>query len=200
MSGKASQIEWDSLLAAAAHRADIRAGFRIVPCTAIEFGAEWMRLDGVQFGVGPVVGAQIRKATELAIFVASVGSDLDAWATGFHLQDDEMLSRASACLCDFALQSALEWIERRIADTAKSARLGTTNRFSPGFCTWPAGDQAQLLSMLPQGFCGVLWGKEGAMRPRHSVSGVIGFGPEARRLSFHCQTCPVEECHEQIGV
>lgn len=199
MCGGAALVDWDSLLAQASEYADIRAGFRILPCSAIRFGSDWMRLDGVQFDVGSVVGSRIQRASELAIFVASTGVELETWSSQPDAQEDETRARATACLCDFALKSALEWIERRITDTAMSARLGTTNRFSPGYCTWAATDQPKLFSMLPPGFCGVVLGKDGSMKPQHSVTGVIGFGPEAKRLTVHCQTCPVEDCHEPIG-
>ena len=191
-----SDVDWELLLLHASEHADIRAGFRILPCSLVHFERDRMRLDGVQFGVGSVVGAQIEKASELAIFVASTGSGMEAWAKSTYVQSEPVLAEAAECLCDFALQSTLEWIERRITDTAKSAKLGTTNRFSPGYCTWPATDQKKLFSLLPAGFCGVMLTKEGVMSPRHSVSGVMGFGPEARRLSFHCRTCPIEDCQE----
>jgi hypothetical protein len=199
LAAHAGHVDWDTLLTEAAPHADIRAGFRILPCSAIQFSKDRMRLDGIKFDVGSMVGTQICKATELAIFVASTGSRLESWVRSPHLQDNPEHASAAMCLCDFALQSALEWIERRITETAKSARLGTTNRFSPGFCTWAGADQSKLFSLLPQGFCGVLLGADGTMDPAHSVSGVIGFGPEAKRLTFHCQTCPVEDCYEPIN-
>lgn len=192
-------LDWNAMLAHAAEVADIRAGFRILPCAAIHFGPDWMRLDGVRFDIGPVVGQRIQRARELAIFVASTGNALERWARSFDADEDAARARAASCLCEFALQSALDWVERRIADTATSARLGTTNRFSPGYCTWPAEDQPKLFAMLPQGFCGVVLNKDGSMQPKHSVSGVMGFGPEATRLSFPCKTCPIEDCPRSDG-
>lgn len=68
--------------------------------------------------------------------------------------------------------------------------------FSPGHCDWPVEEQQKLFSLLPQRPAGVLLSEDGMMKPRKTISGVMGVGPVEAVTAFRnpCSACARAEC------
>jgi cobalamin-dependent methionine synthase I len=93
-----------------------------------------------------------------------------------------------------AVEKAMDAIQRKLA--AKEGRIGKklTNRFSPGYCDWPVGDQQQLFSLLPENFCGITLLETALMLPVKSVSGIIGIGEKVKYFDYPCKFCTMQKC------
>ena len=74
----------------------------------------------------------------------------------------------------------------------------STNRFSPGYCSWPTADQAALFALLPKAPAGVDLSASALMHPIKSVSGIIGIGPEVTYQPYPCSFCGMTACHQRL--
>jgi hypothetical protein len=80
---------------------------------------------------------------------------------------------------------------------AQELGLGTTVRFSPGYCDWSLREQITLFRMVKTRSIGVSLSPSALMKPRKSVSGVFGLsadGPASRVRSNPCLMCEKLDC------
>ena len=93
-----------------------------------------------------------------------------------------------------AVERAADWLEERIDEWAEEQGLGTTNRYSPGYCEWDVSEQHRFFSLLPEAFCGVSLTESSLMQPTKSVSGVMGIGHSAQKRAHACSICTMVNC------
>ena len=73
-----------------------------------------------------------------------------------------------------------------------------TNRFSPGYCGWHVREQPDLFSLFPTPHpCGIHLTDSCLMVPIKSVSGVIGIGPNVKKLEYSCGLCDYKNCYKR---
>jgi len=92
------------------------------------------------------------------------------------------------------VEAAMDLIHDDLENKMKDARLGITNRYSPGYCGWDVVEQQKLFGLLPQGFCGVSLSASSLMTPIKSISGIIGIGINAKRRAYTCNLCDDKNC------
>lgn len=133
----------------------------------------------------------------LHVFVASLGPRVDA------LLDRTMRSSLSdSVVLDAVASVAADLLADRVEEhlsVVLQPEEALSVRFSPGYCDWPVHDQAKLFSVLPQRPAGVELSPEFLMRPRKSISGILGVGMsrDMERHRFPCTSCGRTGCEHR---
>ena len=95
-----------------------------------------------------------------------------------------------------AAESLVETLHDRIEDELPWDETRSLP-FSPGYCDWPLREQQKLFALFATGSCGgVVLSRDCLMRPRKSISGVIGIGPRdvLDEIPSPCVSCGRKNC------
>jgi hypothetical protein len=148
--------------------------------------------------IGGIVRGQLVRSEAVAIFAATIGNRLELlareWLRGGEPLDGYVLD----ALGSIAVESVGDKLEAAIL--ADLAPLGwkITNRYSPGYCTWPTADQQQLFALLPERPAGIHLTDSSLMTPIKSISGVIGLGAKVEHRPYTCDLCGMESCPQRL--
>lgn len=187
----------DEILPQAPSRVTIQCGFRILPPGSVTVQADVLSSDGVQFAIGPILARELKKSISLALFVSSVGPQMEQWASRLMNEGDVMKGYIVDAVASELVERSSEWLENRIEEHVKARGWSITNRYSPGYCDWPVDDQHKLFSLLPERFCGISLTPSALMIPVKSLSGVIGLGPDVQRGAYQCSICDLKDCYRR---
>ncbi|MBN1649181.1 MAG: hypothetical protein JW874_14180 [Spirochaetales bacterium] len=171
-----------------------KAGYAVVPAMYDAEKKEGIRLGGIYFRTERIIAGQLRHAEQAAVFVCTIGSRLETWAAALGSQGDPAMSFIVDIIASVYVEALTDLLHDHIAARMEQERLSITNRFSPGYCGWDVSEQYKLFSLLPAGFCGIGLTESAFMRPRKSVSGVIGIGSAVTRTAYLCDSCNRENC------
>lgn len=149
--------------------------------------------------VGALVRSQLKGIEAIAVFVVTIGSELERRARelmadpGYSLEGYVLDTIGSV-----AVESAADALEKEVAGAAADHGWRITNRFSPGYCTWKTAGQQALFSLLPAGPAGITLSESSLMAPIKSISGVIGLGPSVAHRPYMCDICSMTTCHQRL--
>ncbi len=176
----------------------------IRPLVKIQGGYRWVEqfyTDGMHcviqdkhFQTGRIIASQLRNAESSAIFVCTVGPEIEKWSKELIQKGDLTLGYIVDATASELVELAMDKIQNQLEFQMHALGLGITNRFSPGYCGWPVSEQHLLFSLLPEKFCGVVLTPSALMVPIKSISGVIGMGPKAQRMEYPCKKCDQTQC------
>lgn len=157
-----------------------------------------VRLEGGALLSGAPVAARLKPARHVIAAVCTVGSALVN-------RSDELfaIDPAHAMALDAlgsAAVTALAFLACRFFDArAADAHMQATNPLGPGAAGWPLQKgQRQVFALLDAASIGVELASSGLMRPRKSISMIVGVGPdvpvdENRRDGSPCEVCNLRE-------
>jgi hypothetical protein len=144
-------------------------------------------VEGVRLS-SRVLRVNLEEARRVFVYVATCGTELDAWAAS----KTDFLERYWAdAICEAALNAAMGAFDEHITTTYQP---GQTSDMNPGsLADWPLSEQPALFSILgnPTDAIGVRLTDSCLMLPAKSVSG-LRFPTEESFES--CQLCPLEHC------
>lgn len=152
-----------------------------------EKGEDHVVVDGITL-TSRVLRVNLEHAHRIFAYVATCGTELDAWA---HTMDDMLFQYWSDAIKEAALQAATVALHRHLTDCFEPGR---TSMMSPGsLADWPLPQQRPLFTILGdvQSAIGVTLSSSFLMTPNKSVSG-IRF-PTAENFAS-CQLCPRNDC------
>lgn len=153
-----------------------------------------IRVDDVDLNIGKTIAVQLRKAESLALFVCTIGPKLEEWAKQLMNEGDffkgYMADAVASQTVELAIDAVQNFLEKDLAENG----LKTTNRYSPGYCGWAVSDQQNLFSLLPTNICDIHLTESSLMLPIKSVSGIIGIGPNVRKMDYTCRLCDMKDC------
>ena len=187
----------DELLPQLPSHVEIRCGFRILPPGSIDVAADAVTANGVQFSTGPIIASQLKRSTSLALFVSTVGPQMERWSAQLMAKGDMMKGFLVDALASEVVERASVWLEQRVVDHVAPRGWKITNRYSPGYCDWAVAEQQKLFSLLPRQFCGITLTASSLMVPIKSLSGIIGLGPDVKRGAFQCSICDMKDCYRR---
>ncbi len=180
----------------------------------IEPSAIWIplevRLDGhgvtvfssssrdVLLNVGDRVVAQLRDSIAIAAFVVTVGRELSDQSRELMKSGDSVDGFVLDAIGSVAVELVADSVQQDIADELLPLNMKITNRFSPGYCSWPTSGQADLFRLLPETPAGVQLNDSFLMTPIKSVSGIIGIGPNVIYRPYVCDLCDLHECYQRL--
>lgn len=175
----------------------IQSGFCILPAGAVSVADDSLSCNSVRFLTGPIIAKQLKKSTSLALFVATVGPQMERWASQLMAEGDMMKGFIVDTIASEVVEQASEWLEKKVAEHVKPRGWTITNRYSPGYCDWSVSEQHKLFSLLPERFCGVSLTPSALMVPIKSLSGIIGLGPDVERGAYQCSICDLKDCYRR---
>lgn len=150
-----------------------------------------LSLGETTLSVGRIIGRQLLGSEAFALFVATAGHDYDRWRQ----RNDTVESYLADSIGSVVAERCADAMEASLQATVEKLGWRLTNRFSPGYCQWPVGDQHRLFALLgSEGSCGVRLTDMALMVPVKSVSGVVGVGKTCRHCDYPCQLCSYDRC------
>jgi len=154
-------------------------------------------IEGLISFESKVVSQLLRKCQKVALFVATIGDELE-YVAG-HLAEDGLLLQSTVLesIGSSAVEQAANFLQERIRDTAELQGLvASKRRFSPGYCDWDVDQQEKLFEALDASSIGVELTETCLMLPRKSISGIIGIGlPDQGIENYNpCPTCDKSDC------
>ncbi len=152
----------------------------------------WRRLPRTKENEALIAGEDLRQllkdATELVLFAATLGAEMDALLRRVQVRD-----MAQAVVLDACADSAIETVcDNFCMDLAEAvAPFYLTDRFSPGYGDLPLAHQRVLFDTLDiTRRIGITLTDSGLMNPQKSVTAILGISaiPQPRR-GLDCKNC-----------
>ena len=141
---------------------------------------------------GSQVTQQMTGAQRVVAAVCTIGPELED--TAAHLfGDDPLFAVALDGMGNAAVENLAQQVCGRITDEVKNEGLQASAPLSPGSPEWPVEiGQPQIFSLLDPTEAGVTLTSGGMMKPKKSVSFVVGLGLEMSQTSM-CSVCSLKE-------
>jgi hypothetical protein len=148
----------------------------------------------ISFETGAAIASGLRGAEWIAVFAATAGPGMDEAYKSAAGDGELMTGYAIDCAGSVLAEAIADTLDRILAAACDARGLGTTTRYSPGYCGWNVSEQAKLFSLLPPHCCGISLTGSHLMVPIKSVSGIIGIGKNTAKLQYGCATCDRKDC------
>jgi hypothetical protein len=171
-----------------------RAGYVIRSVRSIDGDKKVLRIGTQDFSVGPIIASELDVAESAAVFVCTIGPGLESYARESIDEGDGPKGYMADAIASLMAEAAGDLLQADAKEAAGRMGLGISERFSPGYCSWPVSDQALLFSLLPPGACGVGLTDSSLMIPLKSMSGIIGMGPGMEARGYRCAICGFKGC------
>lgn len=151
---------------------------------------------GVTLATGETIASLMNGVSQVAIFVATAGTDFEAYQHRIKERDDIIQTFIADTIGSAIAERAGDRAERHLEQVIGPA-LQHTHRFSPGYCGWRLAEQSHIFSLLDSDPCGITLSDVSLMAPIKSISGFIGIGLEVNRKQYGCQFCELENCYKK---
>lgn len=143
----------------------------------------------------------LRYSRRVSIMAITLGSGIDDYIAR-HLAEGEVTRATLAdAMASAAAEEAMETLNRLVQSDARLQGYRTTPRFSPGYGDAPLSLQEHVLHVLEENRPPIEVLPGGIMRPRKSVTAIVGWepqdGPHAilpGLCDHRCSACPLEIC------
>jgi hypothetical protein len=145
---------------------------------------------------GPVVAQLMRRSRKAAIFAVTIGGSLEG-AVGKLADEGRILDAAIVdAVGSAATENVANAVHDRVREIAGAQGLGTSARFSPGYCDWDIEQQEMVFRAMKGRSAGIRLTNACLMVPRKSVSGIIGMSPHGDGLEnwSPCGACERRDC------
>jgi cobalamin-dependent methionine synthase-like protein len=166
----------------------------VVHPARIDGAARRLAIEGVELDVEEIVAGQLQRSEAVAVFLCTAGPEIGELSRRLMAEGDPFTAFIADTVGSLVVERAMDAVQDRLQDAMTARGLRITNRYSPGYCGWNVRDQQNLFRLLPPAFCGVRLTESSLMQPIKSVSGVIGIGPDVRRVPYTCRLCDREDC------
>ena len=184
----------EDIMSEAVQNSNIQGGYRLIDNISVGSDLKTVKIDNVTFGTDKIIGSRLIDATSVALFTCSAGPEFEAWSQGIATEGDTVKSYILDLLGTEIVECAMDKILVELQDEMNDRNLGITNRYSPGYCNWDVSEQHLLFSFLPENFCNVSLTDSAFMKPTKSISGIIGIGPDAKKVEYECHACDINDC------
>jgi hypothetical protein len=157
-------------------------------------GRQWIEVGGIRFRVGEIIAAELAHATSFVLYAVTAGPGPELLAREELVRGNYLEGMLMDLIGSLIVESAAEQLHIKIMDLAREKRVQTTNRYSPGHCTWNVEEQQLLFRLIPAEKCGISLSESSLMLPIKSISGMVGIGPEVTYRPNTCTLCPMKNC------
>jgi hypothetical protein len=179
---------------------DLKCGYRLLAPDSITVSKDSICGDSFTFHCGSIITKQLKQATSLAIFAATVGEKFDIIIKNHFEDADPISGYILDTIGSLLVEKTIDWMEEQLINRVEKDSWKITNRFSPGYCGWNVNEQQTLFSLLPKNFCGISLTETSLMMPIKSVSGIIGIGKMVKRKPYFCSLCDMEQCYRRKSI
>lgn len=160
----------------------------------IECFVNKIRINDTHFETGSIITRQMRDAEKVVIFACTAGPGVRETYDRYMTEGDPLKAFFADTLGTVAVENAMDKIHDILKRSSQDVGLHCTNRYSPGYCGWPVGEQQKLWQFLPGNYCGISLTESSLMLPIKSVSGIIGLGKHSRKNPYSCSICELDNC------
>jgi hypothetical protein len=154
-----------------------------------------IRIPETGFKTGRIIQKILGQAEYYALFLVTIGPEVEEKARSLisegHYLEGFIVDLAASSLVDLAA----EQLHEQIKMLAKEQGMLSTNRYSPGYCSWDVQEQQKLFELFPGRCCGISLSESSLMHPIKSISGIIGLGSRVRYQDYPCRICSMKDCH-----
>lgn len=172
-------------------------GYRFFESSHISFQKYILIVDNIEFNLGPIIFHDLKEASDIFIFVCTIGNKLEEQIQKLTLTGDTISAFILDRIASELVELTADLVELEIQKQCKSKNFNLTNRYSPGYCGWTVSEQQKLFSLLPKNFCGIHLMESSLMLPIKSVSGIYGAANNLIRKDYHCEICDDEFCYRR---
>ena len=150
------------------------------------------------FHLGRIIANQLQGAVQYAFFTATAGTEFESLQHSLKDEGDLVKCYMADCIGSIIAEKTADCMELALQEVINDYGWKHTNRFSPGYCGWHVSEQPSLFHFFPTPYpCGIHLTKSCLMVPIKSVSGIIGLGPDVRKLEYSCGLCSYEQCYKR---
>ena len=146
--------------------------------------------------VAKIIARQLRGSAAFAFFVCTAGEEYELYQQRLKADGDMLRVFIADALGSVIAERCADQMENALQQSVGKLGWQRTNRFSPGYCGWHVSQQQRLFPLFPT-TCGVRLTDSSLMVPIKSVSGIIGVGPDVRRLDYSCGLCDFKQCYKR---
>jgi hypothetical protein len=150
-------------------------------------------VDDTNFQIGKIIFNQLKRSEQVAFFVCTAGVGIEKWSKQMMANNDPLKGFIADILGGVVVEAAIDKIQQSLNNDMVAKNLKITNRYSPGYCGWPTGEQHKLFALLPDTL-GIHLTESALMQPVKSVSGIIGIGANVRFNPYTCRICEATYC------
>jgi len=179
------------------NKLQIKTGYKIFDYKPAE-SKDGIIISNVFFKTDRIVQSQLNNIEKVAIFVSTIGSEIENWIKELNEKGEILLSYLIDITASEAVENVADLLHDHLKEKMKNQGLNVTNRYSPGYCNWSVSEQHKLFSLLPENFCGIKLTDSALMIPIKSISGIIGIGKNAKWKEYMCDKCGVKDCTYRI--
>jgi hypothetical protein len=173
---------------------DARAEYRILCNVKYDTEERSLTVEGVKFNLKSIIFSQIRKSTEVALFICTAGRTIGEKSRYYMKGDDLLRGYLYDVVGSEIAEAAADRLQKELERSQSQSGKHITNRFSPGYCGWNVSEQHKLFSFFPDNYCAITLTDSALMNPVKSVSGIIGIGSDVRLKPYQCKVCDDENC------
>lgn len=188
----------DEIIESIPQYCSIKAGYVLADVNIPTGRSDGLNIGGKFFKLDKIVTGQLKKSERAALFLCSLGQDLESWSKKLLKAGEIMLSYIVDVAASVTAESVTNLLHDRIKDDMMRTGMKITNRYSPGYCNWSVSEQHLLFSFFPENFCGVKLTESALMVPIKSVSGIVGIGRDVKWKEYICDRCGVKDCTYRV--
>ena len=155
---------------------------------------EEVEIDGMLFHIGKILKRMLRSSERYALFAVTAGPEPETLSKSLMDSNQFLEGYIVDLIGSGIVDSVASQLHQHIKNHAEDYGKKTTNRYSPGYCSWDVAEQQKLFSLLPDGCCGITLTESSLMFPIKSVSGIIGIGASVKYEDYTCEICPMKNC------
>lgn len=174
-----------------------KGGFVILFGNEIKIERDRFYINNTCINSEKIITRYFKKTEYFAILLATIGSQAEALSKEFINHNDLLMGYSMDIASSELVEKTIALVELKLDETVRKLDLGTTNRYSPGYCGWDVSDQHKLFSFLPDNFCGITLNNSAMMIPIKSVSAMVGIGKNAVKEEYECEICDIDFCYKR---
>lgn len=153
-----------------------------------------IEIEGHRFHTGRIIRNMLKGAQEYAFFAATAGPGPENLSKKLINERQFLEGYIVDLIATGIVESVADQLQEQIKSAVQQDGLKSTNRYSPGYCTWNLDEQQKLFGLLPGDCCGITLSESSLMLPIKSVSGIIGIGKKVKFREHTCEICSMKEC------
>jgi len=150
--------------------------------------------EGITFNVGKKIARQLRNVDGGALFICTAGAGISEKSKELMATGDLIEGYILDVIGSVTVEAAIDKIQDGFEYELIKSGYKIANRYSPGYCGWALSEQKRFFALFPENHCGIKLSDSCLMDPIKSVSGVIGFGRNIKKMAYECQMCELETC------
>jgi hypothetical protein len=154
---------------------------------------ERLSLGDKRFLSGPLITEHLAPAREVAVILCTIGSSLEEVVSQL-IQEDPVRGLALDGMGNAAIEVLANKVCYLLDEEAQESGFSTTIPLSPGMLGWPVETgQRQIFSLVDGRGIGISLEESLMMRPRKSISMIVGIGEALMVKTRTCDYCSLKE-------